>query len=291
MKIGSDTTFDVLREGDDIEHHRNTVHEYAQGWWVNKDDDIPGVKEAIRYSNKRALKFKEPYVTPWFSTDAEDVWLKNMEEKPEIMADYGWADPDNQIIYNFNSNGFRDEELTDYDDCWLAVGECFTFGSGLHDENIWVRRVEKHFGTKIWNLAHCTTGFDYTFRVILGLLDELKPSKVLVLEPVPITREVYVDGKPEWPGDWSDDHWMRNIAGDKVERYVSRVKNYFALKHFLESRGVELVFVSSDERHNMAMQSWEEKSSGFGAAARDLMHPGNHFHELLLQHWKKKLGE
>lgn len=283
--------FDSITDDKEKKELFKHVHKYMQSWWTQENEKIPEVKETIQFASQRALRERIPISSQFFSTDSKEQWEKNLEERRGDLEEYGWLKPENEIVYNFNSNGFRDEEFTDYDDCWIAIGECFTFGTGLHRELTWPHLLEQKMQTKIWNLGQCTTGFDFTFRVILGLVDVLKPSKILVLEPVPITREVYEDSGPVWPGSWSSEYWMKSMSENKVERYVSRIKNYYALENFLQTKGIDFCFVPSEERHQIAMDSWMEVNKGEYAAARDLMHPGWHFHQRIFERWLKELDK
>jgi len=278
---------DALQPGDEEKALSKAVHKYTQTWWTQDDERITEVQEIIKYSNERSLKLKTPTSFDWFSTDTKSLYKENVEQCRDAMEDFGWLKPENQFKYDFNQYGFRDEEFTEYPESWVAVGECFTFGTALPRHLTWPHILEEKYGTKVWNLGQCTTGFDSAFRAILAHIDQLKPQKVLLLEPVPITRELYQDMKPTLPGGWSSVHWMKAMSEDKVERYISRIKNFYAVKSLLEDKGIELLFISSEDRHDIGIKSWLDKSSGEFAASRDLMHPGSRFHELIADRWSE----
>mgnify|MGYP001181439535 FL=1 len=284
-----------LTETEQAELTKN-VHKYQQDWWTQEEERLPEVKELIKYAGPKAFFKKHAYSTKFHSIDSKQQWNKNLEEKKEALEKYGWLKPENAITYEFNSKGFRDEEFTDYDDCWVAIGECFTFGTGLHRELTWVHKLEQKMQTKIWNLAQCSTGTDTVFRGLLANLEDLKPSKVLILEPPPIAREVFVDhpehpGMPEWIGSWRQEDWMKSLAENKVERYITRMKNYHAMESFVRSSGAEFHFIQSEERHQIALDSWDEVNTGEFAIARDLMHPGWHFQQKMFERWFKELDK
>lgn len=266
------------------------VHEFEQHWWTyDTPEDELKIQEDLKYASPRALKKKRSETLRYYSTDTRAQYRTNMKDRPEQMEDFGWVKPENQFVYNFNHYGYRDEEFTDYDDCWIAAGECFTLGTGLPEELVWVSKLQEKLGTKIWNLGQCTTGFDTSVRVIMAWIDTLKPSKVLVVEPPPCAREIYENGIPSFLGFWNDYEWQRALADDKHELHMARRKNFWALQGICHQRGIELHIISTEERHQIAVDSWGEVNTGEYAVARDLMHPGWHFQEQMFQRWMKEL--
>ena len=63
------------------------------------------------------------------------------------------------------------------------------------------------------------------------------------------------------------------------------------MESFVRSNGAEFHFIQSEERHQIALDSWDEVNTGDFAAGRDLMHPGWHFQQKMFERWFKELDK
>ena len=149
-------------------------------------------------------------------------------------------------------------------------------------------------GTKVWNLALCTTGLDTSFRTLYNWLPVIKPKMVLLLENSQLGREVwYIDkDREEWNtqiGFWSDLDWQKELVESKTERFISRQKNLLAIEQLCQINGIDLKIISARERNEIGLSNWEDNKEEKYALSRDLMHPGLPFHKAMVERWKKEL--
>ena len=254
-------------------------------------EDVSRIEEKLKYHNKECYERQEPISLSWYSTDDEQTYQNNLTKRPEMLEQYGWKDY--RIDYNLNKWGFRESDfnLSYHHENIIATGECFTFGTGLNEGQIWPTMVEWETGTKVWNLGLPLAPLDVTFRILYSWLPVLKPKQVLLLENSQLAREVWIDETPEPIGFFSPEHetWKRALAEDKAERYISRQKNLMAINELCAEEGVELLTISASERHDIGMKAWETSEGQEFALCRDLMHPGFHFQRAIADRWLEEL--
>lgn len=250
-------------------------------------DTISRVEDKIKYHNPQAYSRKSPITLNWVSTDSEEEYQKNLEKRRDELEKYGWLGQ--TINYDLNSYGFRDEEFYESPNSVVATGECFTFGTGLHETQIWPSMLELQLQTKVWNLGLPTAPMDVTFRALYSWLPIIKPKMVLLLENSQLGREVFTNENAEPIGFWSPESWKQELAADKVERYISRQKNLMAISELCHQHKIELRTISAVDRHQIGMDAWKQNEDEKFAASRDLMHPGLHFQQDLTTRWLEEI--
>lgn len=246
-------------------------------------ETISRVEEKIKYHNPRAFEEKSSTTLKWVSTDSEEEYQKNISKRKSELEKYGWVDQ--EIDYNLNQYGFRDEEFYESPDSIVATGECFTFGTGLLQSQLWPTMLSEKLAVKVWNLGLPTAPLDVMFRALYAWLPVIKPRMVLLLENSQLGREIFTEENAEPIGFWSPEQWKQDLAADKVERYISRQKNLMAISELCQQHQVELKTISAVERHEIGMKAWKENENEKYAASRDLMHPGLHFQQELTNRW------
>lgn len=129
----------------------------------------------------------------WFGNDVEDRY----RAKPHRLLG-----PDD-VSYRFNSYGYRGPEFSRGDVNIMALGDSFTFGTGLPEEAIYGSRLAKLLGERLgravrcWDLALGGHSNDFIARTALSAIPALKPDVVLAMFTGPARREYFAaDGQP-----------------------------------------------------------------------------------------------
>lgn len=92
----------------------------------------------------------------WHSTDSKE---KYKTQTVEFKNRHNY-----EIVYKFNSLGYRTKEIEDLEkDFLLTFGCSYTEGVGLNADKIWNDRVSKGIGLDLYNCAKQATGFDVQY--------------------------------------------------------------------------------------------------------------------------------
>ena len=139
--------------------------------------------------------------------------------------------PDTTIEYEYNSQGFRDDEFNwlnpnGKDPYSIAIGCSHTWGMGLLKDEVWVGHFKKifHYPHKIWNLGMPSASNDKIYRILHNIIGykKRKPESVIV--------QITHPERTEWthPDNGitrSYDLCSQNVLGEDHEN----LKNYFRL--------------------------------------------------------------
>jgi hypothetical protein len=142
----------------------------------------------------------------WADSDGEYTY------HPQGHEEYGPTD----IVYRFNSRGFRCNEFDSPGDVrLLAVGCSCTLGVGLAAEHVYVdifaRRIESELGLSVVvaNISRGGASADYVCRNVALVVPRLRPDITLVLFPAASRREYVGADMTRW------DYFPGRIAGPK----------------------------------------------------------------------------
>lgn len=116
----------------------------------------------------------------WQTPDTKELYKQNIAN-PQTRAQLdqlGWID--REIIYDFNSHGFRSIEFGSVTSAGLALGCSHTEGVGSPLEDVWVSMVSQDIQQPIYNLGVGGASMDTLFRLADYWIPELKPAFVLV---------------------------------------------------------------------------------------------------------------
>lgn len=87
-----------------------------------------------------------------------------------------------EVLYQFNSRGFRDEEWPDnLNDCIWCIGDSFTVGLGSNYNHIWPKVLEKKIGIRCINISMDGASNEWISRKCLELLSEIKPKAIIAM--------------------------------------------------------------------------------------------------------------
>jgi hypothetical protein len=140
--------------------------------------------EQMPYANK-ALAKGDKY---WFGADSQEKY----EQKPHPL--FG----PNDIVYNFNTHGYRCPEFASADPNAISVvsiGASEVLGTGLPEDktfpHVFTKLLEQELGVPVinWNLGIGGSSADYVARILVSALPVLKPDVVLLVFPFYGRRE------------------------------------------------------------------------------------------------------
>ena len=126
----------------------------------------------------------------WDRFDSEEKYNDHMSKpiKRQQLLENNWIDK--EIIYRFNSRGFRTPEFTDKEN-FLVLGCSFTSGIGLPEEMMWANVISKFSGLDVWNLGVGGSGSDTCYRIADHYIPKLHPKYVIMLEPEHARTEIF----------------------------------------------------------------------------------------------------
>lgn len=169
----------------------------------------------------------------WFPMDTEKRYQNHLidTKKRSLLEQNNWID--REILYTFNSNGFRSDEFNNDQPGYVALGCSFTMGIGLPKEDVWCWQVGDYFKLKTWNLGLGGGSLDQCFRLATYWLEKLNPRFVILLEP-PKTRFEVLDNDcainitPE-ETSWWQDRYVKTYLATSTNSDINRLKNIQAI--------------------------------------------------------------
>ena len=241
----------------------------------------------------------------WFATDQQE----------NINREYREID---KIVYEFNSFGYRCDELTKSD--LMFVGCSFTFGVGLPKQDVWSYLLAKEFDQPYINLSYPGGSLSYIQRTILKCFDVVMPRKIFVLIPYNYRFEFISTENPDFIKVWSKSGLShKNFFGKDKERIYAYeifttkkneefefLKSLFFINSYIKARGCQLFWTEwqYDELPTAYFESEKTKTiygnyiessvfnrhkrhESLSLKARDGIHPSSQFHRQYYQEVKK----
>ena len=225
----------------------------------------------------------------WCPSDSEQLFDQNMANAKTRakLEEFGWT-RDN-VSYTFNKEGFRADEFTGgVSDSVLFLGCSHTIGIGMALEDSWTYKVASSLGLRRYNLAVCASSADTCFRLAHHWIPRLRPKYVMMLTPSAGRMELLrgkdifqfmplmtnSDDSAMIEGFYKD--WLSNPANYKL----NRLKNVMGVQTICNDNGIPFIEIPVDEMHNRYM---------IQTMARDLMHPGREWNELVAKRFLDNL--
>ena len=221
--------------------------------------------------------YPHPLVTHWNGLDLEDTYLKNLNNhfKRKQLIRWGWID--SNIEYHLNSWGFRSQrEFSTVTDPSLVVMGCsFTFGTGLHQNQLWGELLADSLGLQLINLGTPGHGLSLSTQWLLleGNTQIINPRAIVIYVPPPgriswvESAHGYAIGNTYMMTGF--DTYPRVINHIAVNAFMDYVKNYNTICLWAQSRSIP-VHVFTEVQGNVEV---------FGLA-RDLQHHGAGWHHM-----------
>lgn len=123
--------------------------------------------------------------TEWFSTDEDWKYEQNKDILDPIYQDL-------QIVYKFNSLGYRTGELEEYETkkFFIAMGCSYTVGEGLAVQHRWSDQLTELTGLKNMNLGISGSGLDTHLINTLHYVNSKMPRpRFVVIQHPEVCRE------------------------------------------------------------------------------------------------------
>ena len=230
----------------------------------------------------------------WDRFDSEKKYNDHMSNpnKRQQLLENNWIDK--EIIYRFNSRGFRTPEFTDKEN-FLVLGCSFTSGIGLPEEMMWANVISKLAGLDVWNLGVGGSGSDTCYRVADHYIPKLRPKYVIMLEPEHSRTEIFatvhnvgsqhhvIHGVGGWPQivrpdiEYSmpiltDNAYMKNWWVYDENSQIRAQKCVQAIAYLCYKYRVEFYHYKAVDF--TSQKFWKLKPGMLVDVARDLAHPG-----------------
>jgi len=200
--------------------------------------------------------------------DTEQNFKTNCADKTtyERLKNLGWIGTD--IIYKFNSEGFRDDEF-DQQPAGLALGCSLTQGIGIHADDTWPKQLEKMLGQKIWNLGSGGAALDTCYRFLEYWIEHLNIQFVACAVPSISRYEIFAATSSNWLSilpQCDVPHWLKKYQQQYLlhdqNSELNRRKNLSAMQNICNKHNVPFYY-------NLFDNFWDIGN------ARDLMHCGS----------------
>jgi len=222
----------------------------------------------------------------WDRFDSEEKYNDHISRpnKRQQLLENNWIDK--EIIYRFNSRGFRTPEFTDKEN-FLVLGCSFTSGIGLPEEMMWANLLNKFLGLDVWNLGVGGSGSDTCYRIADHYIPKLRPRYVIMLEPEHSRTEIFanINGINKWPqivrpDAWSDtdvpsltdNAYMKNWWVYDENSQIRAQKCVQAIAYLCYKYRVEFYHYKAIDF--TSQKFWKLKPGVLVDVARDLAHPG-----------------
>ena len=208
--------------------------------------------------------------TRWLSTDSEELYRRNLRNRSTEMERLGWVD--REIIYHFNSDGFRSAEF-DQGPGVVFLGCSHTMGIGLPHDETWTSQVAESLDLSCWNLGLGGASNDVAFRMAWHWLPRLRPKICVLMCPDSSRLEIVQDdyfSLQMIPGGGVDLPEFKAWYVSDYNSQINALKNVLAIDHVCRGQGIKFLAVTV-ENHMIKVD---------GDLARDLCHWGRESHRL-----------
>lgn len=267
-----------------LEYHNTALSEHYRGAGA----DLNTALQSGLWYNTIACAEQEHVHEPsavhalWQGMDDRHRYERNLATPVarQQLEQYGWVD--SVIDYHINSWGFRSEReyVNITEPCLVTLGCSFTFGTGLHEHQIWPKLVADDLGVPLINLAVPGHGLDLnSLWLLLQGHNITRPVAVCVFEP-PL-------GRISWLSAMNDtvicadamkdiaDHHVKIMNTLQLNSSANTVKNYHIISSWASQHGVPML--------------WHNNAHNNTTYARDLAHFGPQWHRLKADDYIKQL--
>jgi hypothetical protein len=187
------------------------------------------------------------------------------------------------IIYKINSLGYREKEFEEsyhqYDELFLGFGNSSTAGTGVADDDIFLRVIERTLpNVRVLNLAIAKAAPDTIARMVSCtvpyFLPKCKKLSVIIMWPQDVRREVFLDNFHEAVTAFSAEPYFGYFLGiDNTSCKYNRDKNTHMVELVCKYHNIDLYTVP----YHLYNTSIDEKIVGEDTA-RDGASPSPRWH-------------
>jgi hypothetical protein len=275
---------------------------------VDDIDDMArdGVSPSVNWHSKFSIELlsqimgrKQSRVSnEYFHTHIPPAWIAASPMKTVAGSSFKWGSdlfpqsPDNprnakfdsdDIVYKINTLGFREKEIEDsyfqYDELILGFGNSSAAGTGLADDDIFLRVLERSLqNVRILNLSIAKGAPDTIARMVACTVPYFKPLckklSIIIMWPQDVRREVFMDGHHEAVTACSEPPYPGYFLGiDELSSKYNRDKNKHIVELVCRLHDVNFYTVP----YHMYMTSVDENIVG-NDTARDGASPSANWH-------------
>lgn len=239
-------------------------------------------------------QFKPSTVYYWVSSDSEELYQKNWRENKQLLTKLGYT-PDVKIEYRIDGYGFRNHQ-TRITGSILTLGCSFTFGIGLHVEDIWPTLLGERLQKPVYNAGLNGTSADNAFRILNELLKEHRPIAVFCMMPSDDRWEFHWDDKYTNFGPWGmtggaefeadEIRIISELHMNEERNQLNQLKNLLGMQKLCDKRNIPFMHL---DRHTGRVEALEV--AGVDDWARDLGHQGRKWHQIISERMENLFEE
>lgn len=212
-------------------------------------------------------------ILDWCSTDDQATYQDHLDRPKKLkkLQENNWIDCG--LTYRFNSHGFRTDEFDSTQSRFLVLGCSFTFGEGLHQEQIWCELVAKSLDLPCWNLGVYGSSNSSMFRLAEYWIPRLKPKFVILQKTYENRFEIlYESGRAETYTPNSTNHAnaaeiLKDWWSFDENSQIDARKNELAIRQICANYHIPIVVIEQT-------MFWPQLD-----LSRDLLHAGPKTHE------------
>lgn len=227
-------------------------------------------------------------VVPWCGTDSEEAWMKHNQEQPDhpSLAHYR---NNVKVEYHRNKQGHRSSEIDEVvngHDFNLILGDSFSEGQGVAEQELYYRHIDKSLGTRSYNMALGGTGIDtYQYNLAIWRQRVRKEPANIIVQWTQIFRTMYSEHL---------DHFIINgtlpfNGNDQATRFIDSglTLNVFLTRAKCFDAFVQTLFPKS-KIINLHMNFWVADAEGIYGQHNKVVWRGPDDMARDLQHWGAK---
>lgn len=200
------------------------------------------------------MNFWQQKILPssWRPKSTTNLWMGYDNEKSFAANPIPeWKGVD--VVYKYNSDGFRTHELSDFlgKEVNIALGCSFTEGMGLPIENVWTSLIEQRLNTPLLNLGLGAGAPDTVARILTNISGLFKIQKVFILWPEKHRFEFYheVENKIEPIGHWNtNENYFWNQS--KCNSFQRLYKNQNIVRLLAKQHDFETIEITVEDLLN-----------------------------------------
>lgn len=218
----------------------------------------------------------------WMPTDSKEKYDENLRD-PVFVAiadEKGWT-KNTPITYAINSQGFRGKDFDSSAKNIVALGDSFTIGVGLRENETWPYILGEKLALPVHNIAWGGWSCDTLFRMSRYWIPELCPDLVVMLAPSSVRLELLTSDTEELTVTSHDDisnnnylkHWFANDSNSEL----NRIKNIMAIEMICKKLNIRFMCYLQDTEMTGRLATDPTN------VARDNMHCGTKTHSMFVE--------
>lgn len=283
---------------------RDDILRHLGNHWLNADSLSHTLTYSILPKTLTSRSDLDYIVSTESLGDTKELFFRNIadESKKRDLIRSGWCTDENNlkpILYRANSRGFRCDHFTD-EPSLVFFGCSFTYGTGMHEDDIWPTRVSKHFDLKCCNLGIPAQNLGpSSLYTTLLMQDDIPNAKAFIIKKQAFDRITFFMEGVNGPGEyysWNIGHYIQRVLSindTNKQFYNQLVRSVQPTSEVMDFKDLSLI-ISYAEKHNIpiifADNSEDRNFNKPGEyVARDYGHPGMEWHDFMTSATIKQL--